>query len=46
MPSKISANNGPVTFIHQKEYLIAVERNISKKGQRREIMCLSLRQKI
>jgi hypothetical protein len=31
MPSQISANNGPVTFLHQKEYLIAVERNISKE---------------
>jgi hypothetical protein len=26
MPSQISANNGPVNFIHQKEYLIAVEK--------------------
>jgi hypothetical protein len=36
MPSEISANNGAVTFIHQKEYLIAIERNIGKKDERRQ----------
>jgi len=30
--SQISATNGPVTSLHQKEYLIAIERRISKKG--------------
>jgi hypothetical protein len=29
-PNKINASNGPVTFLHQKEYLITTERNISK----------------
>lgn len=36
VPSQISASNGPVTFLHQKEYLITVERNICRKGGREE----------
>jgi hypothetical protein len=38
---------GPVTFVHQKAYLMVVERNISKKGEKgTEIIRLYLRQEI